>query len=459
MTVLAPSGGRVTERTAHPYRMLLVAVSAMFMAQFDLFVVNIATSALRHDLRAGDAALELVVGGYAFAYAAGMVTGGRLGDRFGYRRMFLVGMAAFAVTSLLCGLAADPAQLVAGRLLQGLAGALMVPQVLSLITVGFPAEQRGRATAWYGFMSGAGAIAGQMLGGLLLQANVFGLGWRVIFLVNVPVGAVALAVAYRQLPRSAPRPSRFDPLGAVGITAALALALVPLTLGRQLHWPAWTWICLAATVPALALTLYWQRVLRARGGSPVLELSLFRNRRFAATLGAGVLFQLYFGSFMFTMSLMLQQGLGRSPTQAALIFFPQSILFSASALLGGRIVARYGRPAMRVGGVAVLAGLVLLIVLLAAGRPAPLALCAPLALIGLGNGLVLPPLIGAALATVPTGHAGAASGMVVTTQQFANSLGVAVVGALFFAFAAPTGGMLAAAAVHAGLVVAVLLLL
>ncbi|OIV38472.1 hypothetical protein BIV57_05570 [Mangrovactinospora gilvigrisea] len=433
--------------------MLLVAVSAMFMAQFDLFVVNIAVPSLRGDLGAGPGALELVVGGYAFAFAAGLITGGRLGDRFGYRRVFIAGMAAFSVASLLCGLAVDPAQLVAARLLQGLSAAAMVPQVLSLITVGFPPEERGRAIGWYGFSSGVGALAGQILGALLLQANVLGLGWRTVFLVNVPVGAVVIVFARRELPRGEPRAARLDPVGAVGVTAALAAVLAPISLGPDAGWPLWTWLVLAAAVPLGAAALAWQRRLRARGGSPLLDLALFGNRRYARMLAAGVAFQLYFGSFMFTLTLLLQQGFGRSPFQAALIFLPQAVLFSASSLAGSRIVARYGPGVTRVACGGLLAG-VLVLGVLASAVDSALWLVLPLSLIGLCNGLVLPPLMGAALREVRAEQAGAASGLMTTSQQFANAAGVAALGAVYFA-----GAHAVVTAVHAGLAAVVLLLL
>src|SRR6185295_14834655 len=219
--------------------MLPVVLLTMFMAGFDIWVVNVAAPSLQRDLHVSDAALQLIVGGYAFMYASGMVTGGRLGDLVGYRRMFMTGVAAFAVASLLCGLARSPAELVGARLLQGLAGAAMVPQVLALITATFPVPERSRALAWFGVTMGLAFVSGQILGGLLLQADVFGLGWRAIFLVNVPVGAAALA-------------------------------LVPLTLGHDEGWPAWTWACLAACVPVFALTLAWERKLNRRGGEPLL---------------------------------------------------------------------------------------------------------------------------------------------------------------------------------------------
>ncbi|QNS06360.1 MFS transporter [Streptomyces xanthii] len=418
-------------------RMLAVALTATFMASFDLFVVNVATEALRTDLRASDAALELVVAGYALAYAAGLITGGRLGDRFGYRRMFVTGMLAFTVTSLLCGLAQDAGQLVAARLAQGLAAAVMVPQVLSLVTARYPAEHRGRATAWYGATAGLGSIAGQLLGGVLLQADVFGLGWRSVFLVNVPVGAAAALLAFRALPALSGARRGFDGPGALGVTLFLALLLIPATLGREAGWPVWTWLCLAAAVPAGWATWRRQRALRARGGEPVLDPALLRNRPYVTLLVAVGLFQTYFGGYMFALALLLQSDLGLGPFTAALVFLPQAVLFSAGALASGRLTARFGSRSPLLGGVLVLAGLTLLAGLLAlSDSPGAAALLPALALNGLGNGLLLPPLIGAALSRVAPTSAGAASGLLNTAQQAAGSLGVALLGALWFTWGA-----------------------
>ncbi|MEV5881197.1 MFS transporter [Streptomyces sp. NPDC052020] len=450
------------------WRMLAVALSGTFMASFDLFVVNIATEALRTGLGAGDGALALVVSGYAFAYAAGLVTGGRLGDRYGYRRMFVTGMAAFTLASLLCGIARSPGELVAARLAQGLAAAVLVPQVLSLVTARFPAAHRGRATAWYSAAGGLGAVAGQLLGGLLLQADVLGLGWRAVFLVNVPVGAVAAALAVWFLPPPAPQgaPARFDLAGAAGVTLTLGLLLAPLSLGREQGWPAWTWTSLAAAVPAGALTLRGQRASRRRGGAPVLDPALFRDRPFVTGVAAVALFQSYFGAYMFTLALLLQAGLGQDPVTAALVFLPAAALFSAASLLSGRLTARHGRVVPATGGALAMAGLAALVAQLAVHgeRVATAALVAAFAVISLGNGLLLPPLIGFALAGVGPGEAGAASGVVNTAQQFAASLGVAVLGTLFFTTAGPglrsaATGMAVVGAVYAALVAGVLGLL
>ncbi|HUZ25517.1 MAG TPA: MFS transporter [Streptosporangiaceae bacterium] len=211
-----------------------VACSSPARVSAYFFVVNVAAPSLRADLHASDGALQLIVGGYAFAYAAGLVTGGRLCDLFGYRRLFVAGMTGFALSSLACSLARSPDQLVAARLAQGVTAAAMLPQVLALITATVPAPSRPRAIGWYGVPSGLGAIAGQVLGGALITADLAGLGWRAIFLVNVPVGAVAAILAWRMLP-TPPRRQRpgLDPLGAIGAATTVGAVLVPLTVGRS----------------------------------------------------------------------------------------------------------------------------------------------------------------------------------------------------------------------------------
>lgn len=451
--------------SSRPGLMLPVILSASFMYGFDLNGVNVALPSLRGDLHTGPAALELVAGGYAFTYAAGLVTGGRLGDLFGYRRMFLAGMAAFTVASLLCGVAATPAQLVAARLLQGLTAALMVPQVLALITALYSAERRPRALAWFGVVMAVSGVVGQVLGGLLITADVLGLGWRAIFWVNVPVGAVVLAAAIRLLPRTPPdgraapdpalprtapdaravldpalprtaRRAALDPLGVLGLTGALALALAPLALGREEGWPAWTWVALAAAVPVFALALAWERRLARRGGAPLLDLALFTNRPYRVGLAMSAAFMAAFVSGIFAMSLLLQSGLGLTPLRAGLAFGPMAVGGVVAPLAGRRLIARYGAPRVVLGGsAAAVGGTALLAALLSAyGDGVPVAgLAAALAVVGCANMLVIPALVGIMLAGVRAERAGAASGVLNTTQQFAGSAGLAVIGTVFFA--------------------------
>jgi EmrB/QacA subfamily drug resistance transporter len=415
--------------------MLPVILIAMFMAGFDIWAVNVAAPSLQHDLHVSDAALQLIVGGYAFMYASGMVTGGRLGDLFGYKRLFLIGVVLFALASLACGLAPSAGVLVAFRLVQGLTGAVMVPQVVALITASFPARERSRALGWYGATMGLGFVSGQILGGGLIQANVLGLGWRAIFLVNVPVGVIAVIVAGIVVPQArGQRRPRLDPLGAVGVSGALALALVPLTLGRDEGWPAWTWVCLAAALPALAATVAWERRLARRGGEPLLDLSLFRDRAFSAGLLLNFAALFFFGSFMFVLTLLLQSGLGLSPLHAGIVNLPLALTFIAMTLLGPKVAARLGPRSITLGAVFAVLGVIALAVtaMQAGGQLTGWGTAPATALIGIGQGLMVPSLMGAVLSHVRPEQAGAAAGVLTTTQQFAIASGVAVIGAVFY---------------------------
>lgn len=435
VTAPTPVSARAVAPYARRWLMLPVVLAAMFMAQFDLYVVNVAAPSLEHDIHAGSGALELIVAGYGFTYAAGLITGGRLGDLFGSRRVFVLGTLAFAAASLLCGLAQTPGELVAARLLQGATGALMVPQVLALITGVFPAAERPRALGWFGVVTGVGAVAGQVLGGALLQADVLGLGWRVIFLVNVPIGVGAVLCGLRLLPHRAPgRTARLDPVGAVVIPVALALALVPLALGRSQHWPVWAWACLAASLPAVVLALRWEARLGRRGGSPLLDLGLFRDRVFARGLVVCLGVFCSFFSFMFTLTLVLQSGLGLSPLDAGLTFMPLGLAFATASITSSRFAGRFGPRLVAAGtGTAVvgMAAMLLVVQLSGGGTDAP-RLIGPMVLVGLGNGAALPALTGVVLAGVGPAHAGAAAGVLTTSQQFSSAAGVAGIGTAFF---------------------------
>jgi EmrB/QacA subfamily drug resistance transporter len=421
----------------HPRRwlMLPVVLLAMFMAGFDIWAVNVAAPSLQRDLHVSDAALQLIVGGYAFMYASGMVTGGRLGDLFGYRRMFMIGVVSFAAASLLCGLSSSSGELVAARLVQGLTGAAMVPQVLALITATFPAYERSRALAWFGVTMGIGFVSGQILGGGLIEANIFGLGWRAIFLVNVPVGIAALIAAAIVVPHAqAQRRPRLDPLGAAGVSASLALALVPLTLGRDEGWPLWTWVSLAAAAPAGGLVVAWERRLTRRGGEPLLDLQLFRDRAFSAGLVVNFGLVFFFGSFMFVLTLLLQAGLGQSPLRAGIEALPLATTFTVMSILSPRLSARLGPRSITLGAVLSALGTIGLAIT-GARYGAHLTgwdLAPATAVIGVGQGIALPSLIGAVLAHVRPERAGAAAGILTTTQQFGVASGVAVIGAVFY---------------------------
>jgi EmrB/QacA subfamily drug resistance transporter len=426
--------------------MLPIILVATFMSGFDVNVVNVALTTLQHDLHAGPVALQLVVGGYAFTYAAFLVTGGRLGDWFGYRKLFLLGMTAFTIASLLCGLAQSPGELVAARLLQGLTAAAMVPQVIALITASFPVGERPRALSWLGVVMGLGGICGQVLGGVLLDVNAFGLTWRPIFLVNVPIGLITVTLGASLIPHRAAaaaarggRP-RLDLVGAAGISVALAFALIPLILGRQEGWPGWAWVLLAASVPTMAASLWWERRLATLGGEPLVDLRLFRTPGLAVGLTINFAFMAILVSMMFVLSILLQTGLGLSPLRGGLPFAPFGLLAMVTSIASRRLVPKLGTRVLTLGGlVSTVAMLILAIEMRVLGDDfGALWLQLPLCVMGVGNGLMLPMLVGAVLTGVRPAQAGAVSGVLTATQQFAGAVGVAAIGTLFFAFLGAT---------------------
>ncbi|SIR61417.1 MFS transporter [Williamsia sterculiae] len=428
------------DHTRRSRLLLPVVLSAIFMYGFDLNVVNVAIPSVQDDLHAGDAALELVVGGYAFAYAAGLITGGRLGDLLSYRRMFLLGMTGFIVASVLCGLARNPTELVVARLLQGAAAAVMVPQVLSLIMSSFEPDERTKALAWFGVTAGVSGVFGQVLGGLLISADIFGWGWRVIFFLNLPVGLVVVVLAARVLSDATRgRETGLDPIGLVGMTAALSLALAPLAFGREQGWPAWTWICLVVAVPVLAVVVGYERRLAARGRDPLIDLTLFRPVTNVALL-VNVAFMATFTSGIFALTLLFQQGLGLSAMQAGLSFGPMAVCGVLAPMVGKRLIAAHGHArTVQIGCLVDAIALLLLAVALDVfgGQTSLPWLITGLAVLGAGNTLILPAVIGATVATVQPHQAGAASGTLNTVQQFAGAAGLATIGTAFFTLLGP----------------------
>jgi MFS family permease len=266
--------------TVEPGRWSALAVLLLgsFVTVLDVFIVHVAIPSMARDLAASAASIELVVAGYGTSYGVLLVTGGRLGDRFGRKRLFLTGMAAFTLASTLCGLAPSAAALVAARILQGATAALLFPQVLAMIRVGFAGDERRRAFGYMGLVLGLAAIAGQFLGGLLVESNLWGLGWRVVFLMNLPVGLFAIAAGLRKLPESrASGATRLDLAGIVLATAGLVLLLAPLVAGREAGWPLWTLASLAAAPIVLTLFVFHEMRLERRGLPPLLAMRLLRG--------------------------------------------------------------------------------------------------------------------------------------------------------------------------------------
>ena len=420
----------------HRWLTLAVILTAGFLGTLDFFIINLALPSIQSTLHASFAQVQLVIAGYGLAYAVCLITGGRLGDIYGRRRVFLVGVAGFTLASASCGLAPDPHALIASRVLQGMAGALLFPQVLSIIQVTFPPHERGRAFAAFGVVSGAASFSGIVLGGLLVQGNLLGLGWRPIFLVNLPVGALTLLAGWSLIPESrSPTARRLDLGGVAVVSVALFFLVYPLVEGREAGWPWWAFASLAAAPPVLAVFLQYERWVRARGGSPLVELTLFRNRTFVVGLATSFAFCCGLSAFFLTVTLFLQSGLRLSPTDASLAFAPFAVGYLVASGSSARLASRLGSRIIQVGTVVMSFALTGLIALAQVRGLAlePLKLMPVLLIYGVGQGFVFPTLITATLSRVPSDDAGSASGVLSTVQQVSFSLGIAMIGSVFFA--------------------------
>jgi len=418
------------------WRALAIVVMAAFLGVLDFFIVNVSIPMIQGNLHASFAEIQLTIAGYGLAYAVFLITGGRLGDLYGRKRMFLLGVGGFTLASALCGLAADPRTLIVARVLQGLAGALLFPQVLSIIQVTFPPHERGRAFSILGMVAGTGSFSGNVLGGLLLQADLFGLGWRPIFLVNLPVGLFVLWAARRLVRESrAPRAAGLD-WGGIGLVSlGLVLLVYPLAQGREAGWPAWAFVSLAASPVVLAAFLVYERRLTARGGTPLVELGLFRDRVFVTGLLTTVAFYGGLSAFFLAFTLFLQDGLGLPPWKTGLTFAPFALGFLAASNRTVTVLRLLGSRTIQLGAGLMAVGLAAVISLTyAQGVAVPAFWLASVLLIyGTGQGFAMPALLTTVLSDVPHQTAGSASGVLSTVQQVALALGVAVIGSVFFA--------------------------
>ena len=432
MTQSATLEHPVSTTTRSQWWALPVLMAGTVLIILDFFVVNVALPSMQAGLHAGGAAVEWVVAGYGLTFAALLVTAGRLADRFGRRRVFSVGMALFAGASALCGAAPTVSVLVAARLLQGASAALISPSILSLIGVMYTGRDRVRAISVYGMVMGVAAAGGELLGGAIIQADPAGLGWRTIFLINLPVAAAALAAAPKLVPESkAARAPALDLRGAVLVTAGLLALVLPLVEGQQDRWPAWCWASLAASPVVLGAFAAYQRRLEAANGAPLLPPSLFRD----ANLRAGLVTQLGFwcgqAALFLVLALYLQEGRHLTPLRAGLVFTVLAAAYLATSLRAPAMTLRYGRDLVGSGALLLASGEGVLAVTVAAGGSFAL-LVVGLALAGTGMGLCVTPLTTVVLAHSTPELAGAVTGALSTVQQVGNAVGVAVTGTIFF---------------------------
>ena len=414
-----------------------VVITAAVMDLMDSTIAQVAAPAIRRDLGGSYAVIEWITAAYTLAMAVGLLTGGRLGDLFGRRRMLLTGIAGFVVASAACAAAANPGELIAARGAQGVMGALMLPQVFGLIRDLFAAEEMGKAFGVYGPVMGLSAMLGPIVSGGLISLNVLGTGWRMIFLVNVPVGIAALLAGARLLPAEAPGPrrERLDLPGTALAGAGMFLLVFPLAQGHELGWPLWITGMLVASAPVLAGFAWYQVHRRRAGATPLVELGIFRNRGFSS----GVLFSVVFvgsmGGIVLIFNVFLQAGLGFSPWHSAITTAPWAAGAFIGSAIGGMTMGALGRRVLLVGLVVEAAGLLVLYAVLrgAGAGVGTVDLLVPMIVGGIGMGMVFVPLFDIVMAGVELHEMGSASGVLQTVNSLGMALGVAGIGGIFFA--------------------------
>ena len=450
-TRTAPVPGDTT--TPHgSWLMLAVLLLGQFMCIIDVLVTNVAMPSIAASLHASGASLQLVVGGYTIAYAMLLITGARLGDRYGRRRTYLAGVLIFTTASLACALAPDSQALIGFRLIQGAGAAVLVPQVFSIIQLNFTGPARARALSAYAAVLSAGAVTGLVLGGVVVTANLFGTGWRPVFAINVPIGIVLAAAVPRLVPPdetgagapAAGRSGQPDLAGLAAAVGAVLLIVLPLVLGREEGWPAWCFGCIAAGVVLATGFVLIERRVAARGGDPLLNLAVLRAPALPSGLVTLAATQIAYGGLLFAYTLHLQAGLGQSALRAGLSYLPFAGVFGLAGYNSRRLPAAARRVLVPAG----LTVCILAYLALAESLHADVGALTwtGLAAVGLGLGLSVSPLLTQSLTHVPAARAADASGLLTTTVQLGQLLGVAAIGSVYLSRAGSGPGRAAASA-------------
>lgn len=431
-TQTAPAQDTRSERRSRPGAVLAALLIGQFMAILDVSIVNVAAPTIRTDLHTSGAGLQLIIAGYTISYAVLLITGARLGDRLGHGRMFRGGLSLFTAASLACGLAPNDTSLIVFRVVQGVGAAAMMPQVMSLIQRLFTGAARARALSLYSAVIACGAVVGQVLGGVLVSADIGGAEWRPVFLVNVPIGLVLLVVAGRWLPSDRGDAGRaLDPAGVASLSAAVLLLVLPLVLGHEEHWPTWCWACLVASVVAFAVFALVERRVEAAGGTPLVPRRLLRTPGLVVGMAALLVTMVSYSGYLFSMALHLQSGLGYGPAHAGLLFAPMAVGFAATGLWWRRLPAGWHGLIIPVGLVLTAGGYLLLTLTLRDGQSVGVGAEFVLLLIGSALGLAFSPMLAVALTHVPLADAADASGVLVTVVQLGQVVGVATIGTLY----------------------------
>ncbi|WP_227997082.1 MFS transporter [Nocardia australiensis] len=440
----SPTTTGASPMVSSPAALIGVILVASFMDLLDVTIVAVAAPDIQSSLGASPAQLQWMVAAYALSLGAALITGGQIGDQYGRRRAFLIGLAGFIAASAACALAPTAGALIALRVVQGLASGLMVPQVFGIIRASLTPRQMGAALGAYGGVQGLASIAGPLLGGILVTADLFDLGWRTIFWVNVPVGLIALLIGWKVLRESRRDDAgRLDLVGAALLAGSLLLVLLPIVQGQSWGWPGWGWALLTAGVAGLAVFGGVERRIAAAGGQPIFDPQLLRSRAFSSGLVASLAFFGGIASFFLLLSIYLQDGTGRTALATGLITLPYALGSMITSGVGVKLAARHGRRLLITGSLLIAAShAAMWLVVIGLDSPAWWQLGGPLLVGGLGLGLAAPPLVNVILAGVPARAAGSAGGVLSMTNQIGGSISVAALGTLFFTHltdAAPTG--------------------
>jgi EmrB/QacA subfamily drug resistance transporter len=414
------------------------------MVLLDVSIVNVALPSIQTGLSAAQSELQWVVSGYALTFGLLLVPAGRIGDLRGRRTVFVAALGLFTLASAACGAAPNSATLIVARLVQGLAGGTLTPQISATIQEMFSGRERGKAFGAFGTTVGISTAVGPLLGGLLIQAFGTTEGWRAVFFVNIPIGLIAMPLAWRLLPRRDEQARRrkhdLDPIGVVLLGVGSVMLLMPFVQERE--WGAWKWWLVPVALLTMGGFVIWERAYARRRREPMVDLTLYKRRSYA--FGSAMI-TLYFAGFtplFFVFTLFLQNGLAYSALAAGLAITPFALGSAVAAAIGGRKVGDLGRPLVAGGLVLVIVGFLgaLLAVHLVPAHGTGWATLLPLVVAGFGGGLVIAPNQALTLSEVPVQQAGTASGLLQTGQRVGAAIGIAAVGSAFFAAVASSHG-------------------
>lgn len=416
---------------------MIVVALAFIINLLDVTVVNIAIPSIQRSLGASYSEIQWVISAYLLTFGTLLITGGRLGDLFGYKKLFMIGVAGFTAASLLSGVSPNAAVLIIARLIQGAFAALMVPQVLSLMQVLYKPHERAGISGIFGMLGGLSATAGPIIGGLLISANIAGTDWRPIFLINIPVGIFALIMGQKLLPAggSTHPPKHLDYFGSALIVASLGLIIYALVEGQAYSWPWWIYVLIAAGLVVLANFIYYESKRFKKGFSTLLVPPIFKSLDFSAGLGVMFFFSMTMLGFFFTFTLVLQIGFGFSALKAALVGIPTAVGISFSAaVLGPKLLKKIGARVMSLGAVLIGGGIVLVTWAFSHyGASVTWYQVLPgLLIFGFGMGMLFAAIFAVLYNDIDPKYAGAASGLQNTFQQIAGAIGVAIIGTVFF---------------------------